>query len=161
MKSVPEKCDYLKTCSTNFHGAQSASLSTWVPLRACWGSAGAAAQGSVSAEAEGRCPCCCCSVPGRALGKCQLIVDNCWINVLSLLISSLKQRTRFVPLPHYVIAAQVWANYLISFCFSFHLQDVSNNGICKEGVMKIEFVFIKCFNSAQHMINIVSIYFKK
>ena len=36
----------------------------WIPLRGCWWSAATAAQGSVSAEAHGKCPCCCCSVAG-------------------------------------------------------------------------------------------------
>ena len=50
--------NYPKTCSTSFPGAQSASLSTLNFLRGCWRSTAAAAQGSISAEADGKCPCC-------------------------------------------------------------------------------------------------------
>ena len=42
-----------KTCSTSFHGAQSASHSTLNSLWESWGSAAAMAQ------AGGKCPCCC------------------------------------------------------------------------------------------------------
>ena len=66
--------DYLKTCSTSFPGAQSASVSTLNSLRGCWRSTAAAVQGSVSAEADGKRPRF--SVAGNALGKCQFIVDT-------------------------------------------------------------------------------------
>ena len=39
----------------------------WTPLSGCWRSAAAAAQGSVSAEADGKCTSGCCSVAGNAL----------------------------------------------------------------------------------------------
>ena len=49
--------NYLKACSVRFRGAQSASLSTLNSLRGCWVSTAAAAQSSVSSEADGKCSC--------------------------------------------------------------------------------------------------------
>ena len=47
----------------------------WTPFRACQRSTAAAAQSSIPAEADGKCPCCCCSVSGKMLlaSKCQFI----------------------------------------------------------------------------------------
>ena len=50
--------NYLKACSVRFRGAQGASLSTLNSLRGCWVSTAAAAQSSVSSEADGKCYCC-------------------------------------------------------------------------------------------------------
>ena len=49
--------NYLKACSVRSRGAQSASLSTLNSLRGCWVSTAAAAQSSVSSEADGKCSC--------------------------------------------------------------------------------------------------------
>ena len=62
--------NYLKASSTRFPGAQSASPRT---PSAYLRSVAAAVQGSVSAEADGKCPGC--SVVCNALGKCQFVVD--------------------------------------------------------------------------------------
>ena len=63
----------LKTCSTRFPEAQSASLHPESPQgllkvnsQAAWG--------SISVEADDKC--ICCSVVGSALGKCQFVVDG-------------------------------------------------------------------------------------
>ena len=48
MKSVPENIYLSKDLSNSFPGAQSASLSTLIPLSGCWKSAAAAAQDSIS-----------------------------------------------------------------------------------------------------------------
>ena len=47
---------YLKTCPTSFPGAQSASVSSRTPSGRCRKSAAAAAQDSISAEADGESP---------------------------------------------------------------------------------------------------------
>ena len=50
--------NYLKTCPTRYPGAQSASLHPELP-QGLSRSTAAAAQGSISSEAAGKCPCCC------------------------------------------------------------------------------------------------------
>ena len=70
IKSVPENI-YLKTCTTRFPGAQSASLHL-NSLRACWRSTAAVARVSISAEADGKC--LCCSGAGNTLGKWHFVV---------------------------------------------------------------------------------------
>ena len=37
----------------------------WITLRGCWRSPAEAPHSSISAEADGKCPCCCCSVTGK------------------------------------------------------------------------------------------------
>ena len=54
-----------KTCSSRFPGPQSASLPTLNSFLGCWQSAAAAARGSVSPEADSRCPSCFHSVAGK------------------------------------------------------------------------------------------------
>ena len=55
MQSVPVN-NYLKTCSTSFPGAQSASLSTLNSLQGMSNFNSCKAQGLISTEAEGECP---------------------------------------------------------------------------------------------------------
>ena len=54
MKSVSENI-YLKTCSTSFPGAQSASLSTLNSLQGMSNFSSCEAQGLISIEADGKC----------------------------------------------------------------------------------------------------------
>ena len=64
--------NFLKTCSTSFPGAQSASSPPWTPFRACRGSTSGAAQGSISTEADGKCPwqAPVCNWQGHPLDHC-------------------------------------------------------------------------------------------
>ena len=55
MKSVSENI-YLKTCSTSFPGAQSASLSTLNSVQGMSNFNSCKAQGLISIEADGKCP---------------------------------------------------------------------------------------------------------
>ena len=63
--------NHIKTCSISFSGALSAPFSTLNFLRGCWRSTAAVAQGSVSAEAEGKCPRC------SVTGKCSWQAPAC------------------------------------------------------------------------------------
>ena len=89
MKSSPENI-YPKVCATSFPGVQSATLSKLNSLTGCWRSVAAAAQSSVSAEADGKHPCCCYSITG----KCSWQVPICRWNILQeILGASLEAQT--------------------------------------------------------------------
>ena len=62
----------IKTCSARFPGAQSASFHPELPGEVK--SAAAAPQGSISAEANGDCPCC--SVTGRCSQQVPFVIDR-------------------------------------------------------------------------------------
>ena len=64
MKLVPESI-YLKTCSPSFPEPRVPHSPPWAAFRACWRSAVAPAQESVSAEADGKWP-----------GKLQFVIDK-------------------------------------------------------------------------------------
>ena len=103
--------NYLKTCSTSFPGAECLTLHPEF-CSGCGRSAAAAAQGSVSAEANGKCPCCC-----SASGKCSWQVPTYSWHILMEIIW-LFYHPSSVPLrPRHCITQKGWRQTVFIFRF--------------------------------------------
>lgn len=80
-QSIPENIQLSKNCEDLSHQIRWSTecLTTLSSLKGCRRSAAAAAQGSISMEADGECPC---PVVSNALGSCQFVVDTIIMKIL-------------------------------------------------------------------------------
>ena len=83
MKSVPENIYLSKELSNSFPGAQTASLSTLIPLSGCWKSAAAAAQDSVSQRQIAKTLLVVVQSLANGLDQCQFVLDRAthWFHI--------------------------------------------------------------------------------
>ena len=107
-----------KYLRSSFPGAQGAPLSTLTSPQVCRRSAAAAAQGSISGEADGKCPC------GSVTDKCSWQVPNCGCQCLlgqsqsqrSLLGYKELETTHGVAKSQERLSYWAWNRCVVSYC---------------------------------------------